>query len=186
MALTINIKPPLTVPTLVLERVPNAGTYTPGSYTFGIFLSGMFGGEGLICWNSPCIEQTIILQQNDGVKLKWSNLDVNAKRLYIFKKLTSSYTDLAWGNGYNYNAGYSLIDYPTEVTLTDVNAWDLRAGSMKMYEPNNYFFGLRPDKGIGRIEVISDVSFTIFDVIAAVKASTMIEGEDYIKMTSLR
>ena len=102
MAKAVNILPPLTAPTLVLSREAASGDYVAGTYTFGIFVSGVDQNEGLSMWNSPCVEDTIVLEDGDAVRYTWSNLDVNTTRVFAFQKLFNRYYSLTGDDGYDY------------------------------------------------------------------------------------
>jgi hypothetical protein len=181
--INVTILPPLEQPNLTLTRVPGGGTWTAGNYTFGIFsdASGT-GAYGQVHSSyagrvSNYTSATIELQTNDAVMLNWT-VDPKTASIFIYKKGTAYYED--WSA--LYGVGFRNTAYPTGVTLTS-NGFAVRGGGLQNFETDNFYFGMRPDKGMGQIRVNATQHFTTADIMDAIRNSSMIEGEDYIDMS---
>ena len=159
MAKVINIDPPLSTPTITLSILSGTGNFATGTYTIGIYMSGSVSESSYSMWNSKCIEDTITVSANDGIRITYGSIDSDAVRVYIYIKKSTSYDDLATNTGYSYANGAVLSTYPTYFDL-NTPTWGDRLGCMNIYESDKFFFGLNPHNGIGRINVISDEDVT--------------------------
>jgi hypothetical protein len=180
--INVTILSPLAQPNLTLTRVPGAGTFTAGNYTFGIFsdASGAgTAGQGYPNYAtrvSNYTSATIELQANDAVMINWTS-DPRTVSTFIYRKGAVQYLD--WTP--LYSQGFYNSTYPTGVTLT-TDSFAVRGGGLQTFETDNFYFGMRPDKGIGQIKVNATQHFTASDIMDAIRNSSMVEGEDYIDM----
>lgn len=192
-ALNITILPPLTTPTLTLTRVPSGGTFSAGNYTFGIYADASGDGNytrvGFPVQGYPQAAgrisnytyANITLQAGDGLMINWSGLDPATAAIFVYKK-TNTFRDYNGADGGStYERGINATKYPTGVTIT-TDDFAVRGGGLYTYEAEKFYFGMRPDKGMGQIRVNSTVNFYSSDIMDAIRSSSMVEGEDYIEM----
>ncbi len=188
----ITIHYPLTQPNLTLTRVPGAGDFAAGTYTFGIFADGSGDGAyGNSYQNdagrtSNYTYATIVLQTNDALMLNWTNytlIDTNATAMFIFEKRVSTFVDYGATNAcINSYANGCRLSLAPNGTIISVDSFASRGFGLYAFESDNFYFGLRPDKGICQIRVEATEEFYPKDINDALVASDLVEGEDYIDM----
>jgi hypothetical protein len=181
MEVTITIKPPPIAPDFSLSAI-SGGNFSAGTYTFGIY-SHSGEGAGKYMYDSVGVEKQITLTAGQGVRFTWLSYDPLTTRFYIFQKTGTGYQDYDGGGGYSSTEGARLSQFPSFYDMK-TNTFGSRLGTLRQYEPDNFFFGLRPDKGVGVIEILATSECSTFDIINAVKASAMVYREDYIAINS--
>lgn len=189
--INITILPPLSTPTLTLTRVPGNGTWTAGNYTIGIFSDASGGGvygnshASHAARNSNYTFATIELFAGDAVLLNWSSIDLSTSSIFIFHITSTTlydYTGIPTGcTTYTYSFGCNIA-LARNGTMLSTNSFAQRTGGLYTYQPTNFYFGLRPDKGIGQIRVNATENFYPKDIMNAIRSSSMVRNEDYIEM----
>ncbi len=179
MAVTITIKPPPIAPDFSLSAI-SGGNFPAGTYTFGIY-SHSGPGAALYMYDSIGVEKQITLTAGQGVRFTWLSYDPLTTRFYIFQKTATTYQDHAGEGNYSYAEGAKLTQFPIYCDIK-TNYFNARLGTLKQYEPSEFFFNLRPDKGVGVIEILATTECSTFNIINAVRDSAMVNGEDYIAM----
>lgn len=179
MAITITIKPPPIAPDFSLSAI-SGGNFPAGTYTFGIY-SHSGPGAAQYMYDSIGVEKQITLTVGQGVRFTWLSYDPLTTRFYIFQKTATTYQDHVGEGNYSYAGGAKLTQFPIYCDIK-TNNFAPRLGTLKQYEPSEFFFNLRPDKGVGVIEILATTECSTFNIINAVRDSAMVNGEDYIAM----
>ncbi len=183
MAITVNILPPFTAPTLSSVTVQaGAGTIAPGDYQFTMYSLAINRSRAPLRRSPLSDIKDITITENSAITFNYTHAGDATYFCLVGRKV-----GFPWYVYQTSPVSFLISSYPTSVQCTTYN-FSTRYTTLENFEHyEESYFGLSTDKGVGTIQLTgSGGSIRAEDINDAFIASAdTIDGEDFLTMKNM-